>query len=80
MCLASLGQNLSSPLDPLIALGLFLCNLCLSIQDNLEYADLLATETAFDTEALDNNEENDDFLSVVTSDNSASDIVVVTGK
>lgn len=34
ICLACLGQNLSSPLDPLIALGLFLCNRCLSIQDN----------------------------------------------
>lgn len=34
MCSDSLNQNLSSPLDPLIALGLFLNNRCHSTLDN----------------------------------------------
>ncbi|EIE84720.1 hypothetical protein RO3G_09430 [Rhizopus delemar RA 99-880] len=77
MCSDSLNQNLSSPLDPLIALGLFLNNRCHSTLDNPKYANLLTTEASSDTAALDNNEENDDFLGIETSEASASDTVAV---
>ncbi|KAI8065976.1 hypothetical protein BDF21DRAFT_402087 [Thamnidium elegans] len=38
---------------------------------------LLTTETSSDTAALDNNEDNDDFLGVETSEASSSDTVVM---